>query len=440
VTKHFVPETPPLRVAYVLKKFPRLSETFILNEMLELERRGVIVEVFSLFRPPEEKRHALLGKLKARVTYLPSASSVGELTVKEMDVSTGALERRSMQDATAGEGFGDLMPSRSSDDIAKLMLKANTLAILAQARNIQHLHAHFGSDAATVALLAGRIAKLPFSYTAHAKDIYHTYVDDQSDNRMRRAKMHEAAFVATVSEFNRAHLQEISCDGHADIRRLYNGIDLSKFSFVDSGRDKHSILSVGRLVEKKGFADLVDACALLKQRVTDFHCNIIGDGPLEGELRQRILDRGLSGHVHLLGSLPQEAVIEKMKVATVFVLPCIITTSGDRDGLPTVLLEALASGLPAISTNVAGVPEILDHGICGLIVPPSDPESLALAIEHVLGSEEQQRNYAVLGRRKAERDFDLCKNVAVLHRYFQTTARAFVAEMGELNETLLRVG
>ncbi len=425
-----------LRVGYVLKRFPRLSETFILNEMLELERQGVEVEVFSLFKPPAEDKHALLSELKARVTYLPSSPAIEQLTLKQT-VDGIESERKPVASLVSNAAFDDAMPGKSAVEKANVIYKAATVALLAKELGLQHLHAHFGSDAATVALLASRLSHLPFSFTAHAKDIYHTYIDKVTDARMRSAKISEAAFVATVSEFNRQHL--IGIADRADsgrIHRLYNGIDLDRFRDQRLSREPATILAVGRLVEKKGFTHLIEACGQLSRRSVEFRCDIAGDGPLQEFLAQQIETCGLIGKVRLLGPRKQEELIGMMQTATLMVLPCIVTDSGDRDGLPTVLLEALASGLPCISTTVSGVPEIIQDGESGLLTRPDSADQMADAIETLLASPKRRDAFARAGRMKAERDFSLSRNVATLRSLFEQ-CQHFSKE--ESNETLLRV-
>lgn len=410
---------PALRIGYVLKRFPRLSETFILNEILELERQGVHVEVFSLLKPPEEPQHDLLARLKAPIYYLPSARTLELLEVREAD-GQGTSEKASILKLLGDEAvLPELMPGKSAEDRVALLLRASIIALLALSRGLSHLHGHFGSDAATAALLAGRLARLPFSYTAHARDIYHTYIDPETDDRMRRLKMAEAAFVVTVSDFNKAHLRSVAEADSARIERLYNGIDLSRFSFSGiEQRDPREVLAVGRLIEKKGYFDLIEAARLLVARGVDFRLSIVGDGPLRGEIERRIETHGLKDRVKLLGIMPQVDVVDRMRRAGCFALPCMVAKSGDRDGLPTVLLEAQAIGLPVISTSVAGIPEIITDGVDGLLVPPETPAALADAIERLLGSAALRTSLALAGRQKAESHFSLSTNVDRLRRLF----------------------
>jgi colanic acid/amylovoran biosynthesis glycosyltransferase len=387
-----MPDTRPLRVGYVLKRFPRFSETFILNELLALQALGVEVHVFSLLTPPDEPRHARLAQLRAPVTYLAKTLA----PVVEGDPLFAGTEAKA-----AGV----------------LMGKAAEVARLAKAAGITHLHAHFASDPTTVALLAARQIRGTFSFTAHARDIFHTYVSARVDRAKRRAKLSEAAFAVTVSNFNAAHLRKI-CPGAAErIHRLYNGIDLDLFTPAE-GAVPGRIVAVGRLVEKKGFGVLVQACALLRARGVAFDCRIIGDGPLHADLSAQIAALGLLGHVTLAGPMPQEHLAAELGTAAVATLPCVITPDGDRDGLPTVLLEAMGKAIPVVTTTVTGGPEIVANGETGVLCPPGDPVALADALAAVLSDPFRARAMGAAGRLRAERLFNLATNAAHLADHF----------------------
>lgn len=387
-----------LRIGYIVKRFPRFSETFILNEVLALEARGITVEVFSLLDPPDEPRHAGLSKLKAGITRLAD--------------TTGTM-------ITPAEGDAALFAGTTAAAAARLTAKAERVAELARAQGLHHLHAHFASDPTTVALLAARMAGLPFSFTAHARDIYHDYVDPETDAAKRRAKLMAAAFTVTVSDFNLRHLTALCPEAATRIHRIYNGIDLSSFRPADPAKRKAGrILAVGRLVEKKGFHDLIDACAILAERGTDFDCRIIGDGPLHGALTEQITTLGLDRHVQLLGPMPQEKLTHILDEASLVTLPCIITSDGDRDGLPTVLLEAMAKGLPVVTTTVTGGPEIVTEGKTGQLVPPGDPVALAAALQNLLCDPARAIWMGQAGRLRAEAQFDLSASSAALAGLF----------------------
>lgn len=412
-----------LRVGYVLKRFPRFSETFILNELLELQRQGLSVEVFSLMHPPQEPRHAMLEQLRVPVTYLPRGSVLGKWKLssgltKSADASiTETLSADSLP-------YPQLLPGKDVNTVAHLALQATTLALLAQARGINHFHAHFGSNSTTVALLAGRLARIPFSYTAHARDIYHTYIDANTDDEVRRHKIAEAEFVATVSEYNRRYLNQLAFAGTGEhVRLLYNGIDLSRFAPGKNNQAPNHFVAVGRLVEKKGFPFLIEACRLLRERHHDFHCTLVGDGPDEDSLAGMVSEYQLQEVVKLAGTQPQEQLVQILRSATAVVLPCIISKSGDRDGLPTVLLEAMAMGLATVSTNVAGVPEIIDDGKTGFLVPPEDPLALADVLEQLLTNPQMTIDMGREARIKAEQQFDLHRNVGQLAEWFAESVR-----------------
>lgn len=410
-----------LKVGYVLKRFPRLSETFILNELLELERQGVEVTVFSLLRPPEEARHDLLDELKAQVIYLPSGSSSNGLTVRAGQGGDKG-SKLALSELIAEPALDDAVAGKSPQDLISLGCKALSVAMLSRSLGLAHLHAHFASDATTVAMLAARLAGVEYSFTAHARDIYHTYSTPERDNESRALKIARSAFMVTVSDYNARHLKALAGSAAANkVQRLYNGIDLSRFPAQFEGREENTILAVGRLVEKKGFSDLVAACRKLAEDGQPFTCRIIGEGPLYEALSVQIEQLGLTGRVVLEGAMPQERLRAIMATATVFVLPCIVTNSGDRDGLPTVLLEAQARGLPCISTRVAGVPEIIEHGETGLLCEPHEPAELATALAAMLGNTRLRERVASAARRAAEDKFNLSTNVGWLRSKFAQT-------------------
>jgi len=207
-------------------------------------------------------------------------------------------------------------------------------------------------------------------------------------------------------------------DEPSDIRRLYNGIDLTRFRPDPSvAREKNLILAVGRLVEKKGFDDLIQACAILADRGLDFCCEIIGKGPLKQALSDQIAELGVGEFVKLVGARPQDQVLQAYKRATVFALPCIVGSDGNRDGLPTVLLEAMATGLPPVSTDLTGIPEIIDHNVNGLVVPPSDVAALVNGLARLLYNPALRKRLGTAARQKVEHEFDVRQNVAQLQRW-----------------------
>jgi len=404
----------PLKVGYFVKMYPRLSETFILNEILELERRGVEVTIFSLKKPNEGRFHPQVSEVKAPVYYLDDLEpKKGWAMLAE---NWPALSSRRFE---LWKLLEELIP-QNDPQLLELFFAAAWAAALAASRGLMQLHAHFATLPSTAAYFAARISGLPFSFTAHAKDIF----QDTVNRKMLEEKLSAARFVITVTEFNRRFLTSSFPSVPAEkIRVLYNGINLDFFNYEPGGkREKNLILCIGRLVPKKGFPDLLEACAVLKSKQTPFECVIIGQGEEEAALEAKRQELGLSDCVTFAGPKTQAEVLPYLKRASLLALPCTVDADGNQDALPTVLLEALGTGCPAVSTTVSGIPEIVDSGVNGLLVPSGNPSALAEAIEKILISPELAARFAREGRKKAEAKFDLKKSVATLEGYYRQSA------------------
>jgi glycosyltransferase involved in cell wall biosynthesis len=378
-----------MHIAYVLKRFPRLSETFILHELLALERLGHQLTVYAQGKPDEAATHPALAHLRADVSYVPKAPAAEVLGAR-------GLTRQQWQ--------------------------AAWVAAQAQAAGIEHLHAHFATGATVLARDVHHLTGIPFSFTAHAKDIYHESVDFA----FVRDAILDSAFTITVSDHNVGHLAD-ACGPAvlSRVRRLYNGIDLRRFAFTgQAARLPAHILAVGRFVEKKGFLDLVDALARLRNDGHDAHLTLVGSGEEEAAIVARIAAHGLAEAVTLTGALTQDQVIGLMRTHTLMALPCVVGSDGNRDGLPTVLLEAMASGLPVVSTDVTGIPEMIHDGTSGRIVAQRSPRWLAGAIATLLASAHTRARFAVAARADVERRFDLDTNVATLAAGFAEASAA----------------
>ena len=396
-----------MRIGYVLKRYPRYSETFIVNEILAHETAGLQIEIFSL-RPPEDTHFQdAIARVRAPVHYL---SATG---LKALDFWT-ALEQ-------AGQvlpGVWAALEAAQGEDVDQVY-QAVLLAHQVRLKGIGHLHAHFATSATSVARLAACFARVPYTFTAHAKDIFHESVrpDDL------RRKLRDAAAVITVSDYNVAYLRQTYGPAAAQIQRIYNGLDLERFPYAAPQDRPPRIVAVGRLVEKKGFADLIEACALLAGRGCRFSCQIIGVGELEANLQTHIERLGLRASVELIGPRPQSEVIWNVQSAAVLAAPCVVGQDNNRDGLPTVLLEAMALGTPCISTDVTGIPEALRDEETGLRVPQHDPAALAAAIEQLLSDPGLRVRLAVQARRQIEAKFDSQRNAARLRQVFDLASR-----------------
>jgi colanic acid/amylovoran biosynthesis glycosyltransferase len=392
----------PMRVGYVLKRYPRYSETFIVNEILAHEAAGLAIEIFSLRPPTDGHFQDAIARVRAPVTYLPADG------LKAVDLWTAIDEA-----ADVVPGLWSALGAAHGED-GRDVYQAVSLAREARLRGISHLHAHFASAATTVARLAACFAGLPYTFTAHAKDIFHESV--RPDDLV--VKLSDAAAVVTVSDYNVRYLER-AFGPATGVRRIYNGLDLKRFPYRAPRDRPPRVVSVGRLVEKKGFADLVEACAILADRGCRFTCQIVGTGPLEAELRGQIERLGLEATVELLGPRPQDEIIPLVQGAAVFAAPCVVGADGNRDGLPTVLLEAMALGTPCVSTDVTGIPEVLRDGETGLMVPGHAPAALAAAIERLLGDAELRTRLAAGARALIDHEFDVRRIAADLREVFR---------------------
>jgi glycosyltransferase involved in cell wall biosynthesis len=273
---------------------------------------------------------------------------------------------------------------------------------------VAHFHAHFSHDPTTVAFFASWLTGTSYSISAHAKDIYL-----QARDFLRR-KIAKASFVVTCTEHNREYLFRLRGAASTPILRCYHGADLNYFALPakPDSRSCPRILSVGRLVPKKGFPVLLQALRMLRQKGWDFRGTIIGNGPMEPELRKQIADLGLDDEVELLSPMPQHELHKHYLAADLFVLACEVQDDGDRDGIPNVIVEAMAMGIPVVSTNISGIPECVDHGVNGMLAPEKNPSALAETMAALLSQPERARQLGLEGRKKVERDFDARRNVA----------------------------
>lgn len=394
-----------LRLAYIIGTYPGLTTTFIDREIQMLRRWGVDLQVLAIRRPPavaplsaeqrELQRGVIYllpiawGALLASHLYFAArhplrffATLVYLLTRPHLDLKTRAM---------TGLHFGEGVYA----------------AYLLRRRDVRELHAHFVDRAATVALVAGRLLGKPYSISIHAgADIFVKPV-------LLREKVLRARHVATCTRYNKAQVEAIvGRDVGHKISHIHHGIDLAKYQPAPHPPDgRPLILSVGQLAARKGFAQLIRACRLLKDRGYDFTCQIVGQGPQRPELERLIGELGLGETVILCGALAHEAVIECYRQATLFVLACLMTADGDRDGFPNVLAEAMAMRVPVISTAISAIPELLDDGVNGLLVPSENVIALADAIARLLDSPTLRAELGSAGRRTIFDRFDVERNV-----------------------------
>ena len=396
------------KIGYIVKMFPRLSETFIRNEILELERQGLDLHIFSLKRPTEAEAGLVVGSVRAQITYLPERVYREPLRALWGHLYVLFHFRRGYL-----RMFSHVLRKREADSLARNLRRfSKTCCLIREMKDLRHLHAHFANEPTRVACWARRICRSTYSVSTHAKDLF---LEGRLGSPGLLSKLGQARFVITNSEYSRNDLAAAFKEGvPTRIVAIRNSIDLSSFPRRAEEPQRPLILSVGRLVEKKGFHHLIEACDGLKRSRVKFRCEIIGSGTLRESLEKMIEQRGLAHEVKLHGQMSQPQILQYMNQATVFALPCIVASNGDRDIMPNVLKEAMAVGVPVVTTRMDGIEELVTDGRSGILVPPSDSTSLAEAIVRLLQDADLRRRLADCARTVIEERFELRGNFSRL--------------------------
>lgn len=395
------------RLAYLYSRYPVVSQTFCDSEMLALEALGFDLEIVSLNAPPDSFRHERLDRLRAEIHYPPPEKLLAAETADpHFEKTLGGLIAE--HDRKYGASFKAATRARNAWHFAPLLRKLG----------VSHVHVHFANRATHTALFLKKLG-FTFSFTAHAQDFM---VDLGSDDLLREM-IQEAEFVVAVSDFSKDLLRHISPLHESKLVRIYNGIELHDFPVAHpEAPGLLRMVSVGRLIEFKGFQHLIAAVEILKQQQVKVSVRIIGEGPLRDTLEQQISQRGLAENIQLLGMRSQEQIKAELAAAHVFVLPSIVDSKGASDILPTVITEAMACCLPVVSTRVAGIPEMVQHERTGLLVEPKDDAGLAAAIARLAGEPDTRKRMGQTGRLHAESLFALDKTATQLGRLFQDSS------------------
>jgi len=399
-----------LRVAYVMSRFPKLSETFVLYEMVAMRQLDVDVSVYPLVLEHNTVRHR-----EAR-QFIDSIHDVKPLSLTTAGAIWHYLRRKPRTLLTTSWRIARTTAAPKRAFLASLatLPRAVWMAREMEASGVEHIHAHFATHATTTAYLVNQLTGIAFSFTAHAQDIY-------ISQRMLPEKVRAAAFVVTISDFNKRFITDMAGDHYADkIQMVHCGVDTTLFRPTEAPRRPgvFRIVSVGRLVEMKGQRHLVEACRLLNERGIPFECAIIGAGPLEGALRRQIAEAGLEGRVQLAGGQARDAVLARVRGADVVVQPSVITPGGRMEGIPVALMEALACERAVIATRVSGIPELVHDGVSGLLVEAGDAIALAEALARLKHDPELRARLGAAGRRTVLAEFDLNANSALVRELF----------------------
>ncbi len=447
---------PPIgEIGYILKSYPRTSETFIANEIYLLEQLGLPLRLFSLLALTDPQRHAVVEATRAPVHYLPQLTPLSETSLlawlrlnapkffashwplfktrPASYVRTLLCALRLACKHCAGKHHKGSW-RQPETGFFKEFLQAGFIAqqVLAIG-TIRHLHAHFCHTSTTVAMLASQLCGLPFSFTAHAKDIY---VQALNPGDLLPTKLRRAKFAVTCTRANQAHLAALGVN-ETPIHTIYHGLDTRQFvprSTTAAEPALPILLTVGRVVEKKGFPVLVEACRILKGRGLRFECHFIsGAGVREQEIAALIHELDLADTVLMRPAVTQEALRQIYQQATVFALPCQIAENNDRDGIPNVLVEAMAAGLPVVSTDISGIPELIEHGVSGWLVPQKDAPALADAIAQLLAAPALRQRLGQAARAKVCQLFDAEANVQALHELFLACLESVEESVPQMN-------
>jgi len=404
-------------VAYLVKRFPRLSETFVLQEFLELRRQGLDLRLYALMHPGEQVIQPAAAELLPEVTYLHHRGHPWRSWARLL----GGAARQALSNPSSLAALSGLLLRRPSLPALRHAVEALWLARDLRLTRASHLHAHFAHSPAAVAHMT-RVAGGPaFSFTAHAKDLYTTPAE------LLKPRLRAAAFVVTCTRFNADHIVDLD-PADSSLRErlhvLYHGTDIGRFNPVGRRPEGGRVLSVGRLVPKKGYPTLLRALALLAAQGMDFTCDIFGEGELRPALEAEIASLDLRSRVRLRGAAPQEELVREYRRTSAFALTPQVMPGGDRDGIPNVLVEAMACAVPVISTRVSGIPELIEHGADGLLVEPADIPAIADGIGRLLRDPDLASRLGRAGRRKVERLFDVRCNTARLLDLFDATGAA----------------
>jgi colanic acid/amylovoran biosynthesis glycosyltransferase len=401
-------------IAYTMSRFPKLSETFILYEIVELERAGVRVEIFPLLREHEAVAHPEAGPLAARAHYAGVASAETLAAQLYWLLRRPAAYLRAWLAALWGNRGSPKFLSRALLVVPQAARFARRMREL----GVEHLHAHYATHPALAAYVAHILTGIPYSVTAHAHDIY-------VERSMLDTKLRAASLVVAISEYNRRLIGELcGPEVAAKTAVVHCGVDFAVFRPrpARAPGGPFTIVCVASLQDYKGHSYLLEACAQLREAGMSFRCLCVGEGEHRPQLEAQIAELGLQQQVLLLGRQPRERVSALLAEADVAVQPSVVTASGKMEGIPVALMEALACGLPAVATRISGIPELIRDGETGLLVPERDSAALAEALLRLQRDPALGERLGAAGRELVEREFSLRANAARLRALIERAA------------------
>jgi glycosyltransferase involved in cell wall biosynthesis len=409
------------RVIYLVRSWPRLSQTFIVNEVLGLERRGVELSIVSLVRSDESIVQPQVRQVTSPVTYLDDRRNRGWWA--HLRTHATALRRAPLRYLrTLGlclghpglaKGYGELNARQCFHEAVTVACQEWHATDTTDAA--VHVHAHFAHDPALVGMFVARLLGLPFTFTGHARDLL------QIPARSLARRASEATSVVTCCEENARYIRSVvPADSLPPVKVIHHGVELARFVPAELGDDDRTpvLVSVGRMVEKKGFGDLLTALGRLHQDGVAFHCRIYGNGPLLDELIERRDSLGLRKRVQFMGAVSSPEIVVGLQSADAFALTPRVTADGDRDGIPNVLVEAMACALPAVTTSAGGITELVNDDVNGLVAASGDVDSMVVALRRVLTEPQTRRRLGAEARRTVEDDYDVDRAAEAMETVF----------------------
>jgi colanic acid/amylovoran biosynthesis glycosyltransferase len=401
-----------MKIAYIMSRFPKLTETFILYEIIAQEQRAMDVSIYPLLRHSADVSHPEAEAFVKRARYAPFVSIPIIQANWKMFARSPRRYLGTFSEALRGT-FGNLNFFAGALGIfPKTVLFATRM----QEEGVEHLHAHFGTHPALAALIVHRLTGIPFSFTVHGSDLH-------KDQRMLATKIAAAEFVITVSDFNRNFIAERCGERTREkVKVIHCGVDTQFFRpRVEPRRPGPlRILCVASFEEVKGHRYLIEACETLRSIGSDFECHLVGSGPLKANLERQISAAGLDAYFRLHGPRTRPEVRERLWNSDVVVLASVPTSSGQREGVPVALMEAMACGIPVVSSNMSGIPELVTSGKSGVLLPPGDSTAIGKTLVALSRDPEWAAALGRAAREKILAQFDLCVNADRLADLFLT--------------------
>jgi len=403
-----------MKVAYLMSRYPKITETFILNEVLALADTGVEVSLFPLQREKASVVHPSALALMHKVTFTPFMSFRIAFAMLKVLFKQPIAFVKTLFNVIR---FNFACPNFLLGAIA-FFPKAVYLSTLFKQQGITHIHAHFANHPTMVAYVINQLSGIGYSFTAHGSDIH-------KRQHMLSEKFNAAKFAVMISQYNERFFYTHTGLLHNDKLQIVRcGVDTQLFTpKIHTNNDITQILCVASLREVKGHCYLIEACAQLKSQAIPFHLTLIGDGPMRGALEAQINQLNLENEVTLLGAQPQQKILESLAISDVFTLTSFQTASGNREGIPVVIMEAMACGLPVVASDVSGIPELVNDGKTGLLCETQNPKSIAEKLSILCSDSETRRTMGMAGRAFVEQEFDLVKNAYKLAKLFKHYAK-----------------